>query len=901
MADVYLARDVALDRQVALKVLFPEFAEDPSFVERFRREAKAAANLNHPNIVGIYDWGQEQGTYYIVMEYVEGSSIAEILSSDGRLDPDRAAEIASDVAAALASAHAAGIVHRDMKPGNVIISDEGKVKVADFGIATALARRPGDALTQVGSVMGTAAYFSPEQAQAKPLDGRSDLYSLGVVLYEMVVGTPPFAADTPTAVAVKHVQETPISPRGMGIDIAQSLNAITLKLLAKKPARRYPKAADLRADLKRYLAGARSLPPLAGPVSSASGPAAAMGARTPPGSGPHGVGGPARSGPPPSPRPPTQPRGSPQPGPTKPPRSPKQPGPTKPPRSPKQAGPTKPPRSPKQAGPTQPPRPPQQPGPTTPPRTPQAGPTTPPRTPQAGSPQPPRAPQQPGPTKPPRAPQKPKPSRAQPAAAPVPRPPAAPRQAAPGPRQPPTPTPPATPGAPRKPTPTAAAPGAHAGPRQAGQPPKGHYRTQAVNLAQPPAKKSPGTGAAPRRPGQPPKGHYRTQAVNLAHSPAAGRRPAPVQPGHPDQYGPPAYYYEAVHRSDTWKRTALMLVGLAGLVAILIFLVARFYEQLGLGGGDSVTEVADTTEATLVVVPDLYGLGTIEAEARLRQLGVGVTFDYVVHATAEQDTVFAQMPASGQRIEAGKVVELTVAQREVPKVPPITGRNSADARGILEENGYVVIRLEETNQAEAGIVVRQEPASNSELLPGEAVKIVVSTGPGQIFVPDVRGNTTIEAFRTLNGLGFDVDERFEASETILDGAVIDTEPPVRTPVNPQSRIVVIISSGPPVAIVPDVQGLLFDTGRLTLEREGLVLGRVSFSPVESGSPDRGRILSQTPAPNDETQRGTLVDVVVGQIAEPEVTTTTTASPGETGDDSDDGDDGGGGESGDTQG
>ena len=161
MADVYLARDASLDRQVAVKVLFPEFANDPSFVERFRREAKAAANLNHPNIVGIYDWGQEQGTYYIVMEYVVGRNMADVLRSTGRLSPDRAAEIASDVAEALSSAHNAGLVHRDIKLGNIIVSDDGQVKVADFGIATALARRTGDNLTHIGSVMGTATYFSP--------------------------------------------------------------------------------------------------------------------------------------------------------------------------------------------------------------------------------------------------------------------------------------------------------------------------------------------------------------------------------------------------------------------------------------------------------------------------------------------------------------------------------------------------------------------------------------------------------------------------------------------------------------------------------------------------------------------------------------------------------------------
>ena len=209
----------------------------------------------------IYDWGQEQGTYYIVMEYVEGRSIADVLRSTGPLQPNRAAKIAADMASALANAHDAGLVHRDVKLSNVMVSDDGEVKVTDFGIATALIDRDsGETLTQIGSVTGTATYFSPEQAQGKPLDGRSDLYSLGVVLYEMIVGEPPFSADTPTAVAVKHVQDRPVPPSQMGVNIAESLEAIILKLLAKNPTHRYPKAADLQADLKRYLDGAHNLP-----------------------------------------------------------------------------------------------------------------------------------------------------------------------------------------------------------------------------------------------------------------------------------------------------------------------------------------------------------------------------------------------------------------------------------------------------------------------------------------------------------------------------------------------------------------------------------------------------------------------------------------------------------------
>ncbi|MBP92270.1 MAG: serine/threonine protein kinase [Acidimicrobiaceae bacterium] len=258
MADVYLARDLLLDRPVAVKVLFDEFADVPDFVERFRREAQAAANLNHPNIVSVYDWGEEQGTYFIVMEYVEGRSLAEMIRTEGALHPDRAADIATDITAALGFAHRNGLVHRDVKPGNVLVTPSGQVKVADFGIATAIAGAQHD-LTRDGTVMGTATYFSPEQAQGRQVDPRSDLYSLGVVLYEMLLGRPPFTGETPVAVAYQHVQNSPPSLRQSGAAVAQSLEAVTLKLLAKNPVNRYPTAEDLRSDLRRYREGAHDL------------------------------------------------------------------------------------------------------------------------------------------------------------------------------------------------------------------------------------------------------------------------------------------------------------------------------------------------------------------------------------------------------------------------------------------------------------------------------------------------------------------------------------------------------------------------------------------------------------------------------------------------------------------
>jgi serine/threonine-protein kinase len=276
MAEVHLARDRSLDRPVAVKVLFPEYATDPSFVERFRREAQAAANLTHPNIVGVYDWGTQSGTYFIVMEYVDGQSLAEIMRSAGPLHPQRAAEIAFEVAGALGFAHSRGVVHRDVKPGNVLISSgSGHAKVTDFGIARAL-ESPSEDLTQAGSVMGTATYFSPEQAQGFAVDARSDLYSLGVVLYEMVCGRPPFTGDTPVSIAYKHVQEAPPRPTSIVSGIPEGLEAIIGKLLAKNPDSRYLSADDLRSDLRRFLDGETpaALEEYRRPVAGAAGLAA---------------------------------------------------------------------------------------------------------------------------------------------------------------------------------------------------------------------------------------------------------------------------------------------------------------------------------------------------------------------------------------------------------------------------------------------------------------------------------------------------------------------------------------------------------------------------------------------------------------------------------------------------
>jgi serine/threonine-protein kinase len=255
MADVWLARDLLLDRPVAIKVLFPEFAVDPNFVERFRREAQAAANLNHPNIVGVYDWGRHANTYFMAMEYVQGRTLADILRANRSVTSQQAAEIAIEVAGALSFAHRSGVVHRDIKPANILIGSSGSVKVADFGIARAMNAPIESNLTQVGSVMGTATYFSPEQAQGAQPDPRSDLYSLGVVLYEMVGGRPPFTGENPVSIAYKQVHENPEPLNRLVADVPKSFEAIVAKLLAKRPEIRYQSADEVRDELRRYRNG----------------------------------------------------------------------------------------------------------------------------------------------------------------------------------------------------------------------------------------------------------------------------------------------------------------------------------------------------------------------------------------------------------------------------------------------------------------------------------------------------------------------------------------------------------------------------------------------------------------------------------------------------------------------
>jgi eukaryotic-like serine/threonine-protein kinase len=253
MSEVHLARDVRLHRDVAVKVLRADLARDPSFYLRFRREAQNAAALNHPSIVAVYDTGEAETPAgplpYIVMEYVDGQTLRDIVHTDGPLPPRRAIEIIADACQALNFSHQNGIIHRDVKPANIMISSTNAVKVMDFGIARAIA--DSSSVTQTAAVIGTAQYLSPEQARGDPVDARSDVYSLGCVLYEILTGEPPFTGDSPVSVAYQHVREDPVPPSKRHEGISSDLDAVVLKALAKNPDNRYQTAAEMRADLVR--------------------------------------------------------------------------------------------------------------------------------------------------------------------------------------------------------------------------------------------------------------------------------------------------------------------------------------------------------------------------------------------------------------------------------------------------------------------------------------------------------------------------------------------------------------------------------------------------------------------------------------------------------------------------
>ena len=252
MAEVWRGHDRVLNRTVAIKTLLPQFAQDGSFVDRFRREAQAAARLNHPGIVSVYDSG-DGAEPYIVMQYIEGKTLGDFLSSGKKLTPMQAAQIGEEIAEALAAAHAHGVIHRDIKPANVMVTPDGKILVMDFGIARMIAGP--ETAPQTSAVLGTASYLSPEQAQGQPVDARTDIYSLGVVLYEMLTGRPPFSGDSPMAIAYKQVNATPPAPSTINAEVPPELDAVVMRALSKNPANRYQTGHEFAEDLERVRTG----------------------------------------------------------------------------------------------------------------------------------------------------------------------------------------------------------------------------------------------------------------------------------------------------------------------------------------------------------------------------------------------------------------------------------------------------------------------------------------------------------------------------------------------------------------------------------------------------------------------------------------------------------------------
>jgi beta-lactam-binding protein with PASTA domain/predicted Ser/Thr protein kinase len=251
MADVYCAEDTQLGREVALKLLYRRFAEDEEFVERFRREASSAAGLQHPNVVQVFDRGEWDGTYYIAMEFLTGRNLKQVVRDHGPLEPALAVDLTIQILKAARFAHRRGIVHRDIKPHNVIVDDEGRAKVTDFGIARAGASD----MTETGSIMGTAQYLSPEQAQGHPVDARADLYSIGIVLYELLTGAPPFDAESPVTIALKQVSEEPVPAMQRNPAVSPALDAVVMRALRKDPAARFQNADEFIAALESAMAG----------------------------------------------------------------------------------------------------------------------------------------------------------------------------------------------------------------------------------------------------------------------------------------------------------------------------------------------------------------------------------------------------------------------------------------------------------------------------------------------------------------------------------------------------------------------------------------------------------------------------------------------------------------------
>jgi beta-lactam-binding protein with PASTA domain/tRNA A-37 threonylcarbamoyl transferase component Bud32 len=622
MADVYLGQDTLLGRKVAIKVLHAQFSNDEAFVKRFRREAQAAANLANPNIVGVYDWGQAGNTYFIVMELVDGRSLRDVLRSEGALLPRRAAEIGAEVASALAAAHRAGLVHRDVKPGNILLATDGTVKVTDFGIARAW--DDSQELTKTGAVIGTATYFSPEQAQGTPADERSDVYSLGVVMYEMLAGRPPFQGDSPVAVAYQHVSSSAPPPSTLNSDVPPELDAVVTRALQKDPAFRYQTADEFKADLTRILAG--------------------------------------------------------------------------------------------------------------------------------------QAPN----------------------------------------------------------VPTAAVPA----PLPAG----------AIEAA---------------------------ATTRVMTHPAAPSPNTQTMPTLPDR-GPSQIPF------------ILTAFGLLTLLALLVFLVFR------LASADQVPP-----ETELFEVPNVVGMTEAEAADVLRAAGFRVELRPEASAEVAEGIVIRTSPAAGAELAQNEPVLVYVSAGTEPVlVPNVIGMPQAEAAAAIEDAGLAVgtVTTRPDTEAPVGEVIEQAPLSGVELPPGTAIDLVVSEGPEEFELPDLANIEDNEAFQQLADLGLRPAQRLEESETVPEGTVIRTEPEAGTLVMPDSTVTLVISSGAPSVVVPDVFGATIEGATGQLNAVGLA-AQVASQTVAVDDPALDqRVVMQTPAAGASVDAGTTITITIGVYTPPTTTTDTTAPP-----------------------
>ena len=741
MSEVFLGRDRVLDRPVAVKVLFREFAVDSSFIERFRREAQAAAALSHINVIGVYDWGDQDGTQYIVMEYADGQNLSEIIRSEGPLDPNRTADITIDLCAALAFAHANGMIHRDIKPGNVLTTTEGRVKMADFGIARALSNTNPD-LTQTGLVMGTSTYLSPEQSKGYEASPRSDIYSLSVVLYEMLTAGPPFTGDSPVAIAYKHVSEEPLPPRHFNNNIPEALEAICLYGLAKDPDQRYASAEEMLSDLQSFRSG------LGAPIAQAARSSAAAQADAEAGGMPGGGTGTGGSS---------------------------------------------------------------------------AGQAT------AGSA----------------------------ALTGVDAANAAATDAALASGQ-------------------AGGSGDFSGHGQGGSGQTGGSMAGDIGAAAGSSGElSTGPSAGPSTlPSTGPSAGLSGGAANGgnmaggngdfgAGGSGQGGGTAGGNAGADGDSGSTAQTVEAPDRTPVWIAVlVVLLIIIAGLVFLLVNSIDTSNDTAG-----------EDTAAVQLEVPELIGLHWEEAEDLLRGQGFEyITVEFEEREDIAENLVFAQEPLPGEQISPAETtanpISLLVSKGlNTVRVPEVSNRRFIEAEQILVAAGFTVDRIDiRSDEAEAGIVIEQSVPSTQERPQGTIITLTVSTGRGEVAVPNVEGQTFDDARVALARAGL-VEQVERAYSTLVPiDSVISTDPAPGEGLSRGSTVTLLLSDGPEELLVPTISALGNPDDPQQIVASLQALGFISRVVDATGGQAAGqahRVIGLDPIPGSLLLAGSEVLVLIG--------------------------------------